>query len=188
MSILLTTLRIGSSFGESNNLHLKELWESNLKGRFAHVRPDIANSMLHTELINCDQTMKTVTTPSEIHDMKLVIHSCYCLQKYIDAMQFIVEFNSTSSTTGKMTELAEFYVNGVTLKCWAYMKEILGCRLNDIRASELRCIQLYVNPYTECTQQIIPSPFFGSQRLKTSVETLSISDLLTYFFDVNIKQ
>lgn len=148
--------------------------ESDLKRGFMHVTLNIANKALRDELETCDgkMSMNFVTTLSETHNVYVSVHSCYCLEKYIDATQSIVAFNSDRNATSLMHILADDYVNGIIPKCRALMKETIGCRLTDNRAGQIRCIQFYVNPKSEYTQTVIPSPFLGQQRLKASVEDI----------------
>lgn len=81
------------------------------------MEPDEANKMLHIELHSCDGKMEPLLISNERNDGVLAIHSCYCLEKYIDAIQSIVKFNSTSSATRRMTDLGKWYLNQVIHEC-----------------------------------------------------------------------
>lgn len=159
-------IELSSGFLFSPKLGSQELWESNLKHRFERMNPDEAHKKLHEELKKCDDEFGIIHKKSSTNS-DTEIDSCYCLEKYLDAVESISAFN----TTGYISRNAIEYMAD-TPQCWVYMKEQIECRLYDIATNEVKstCLQYFVLHDSNVEKRIITSPFFGSERLKLPIE------------------
>lgn len=142
---------------------LNEIWAI-IQPHVAHLNEEETFKHLLFNLQSCNFDFPHHIVVSTPRHSLVKIDNCACVLRFYEQAGATQIFGQVTS----MFEKAIFFVK-THQKCWYNMRDI-ACHQHDVRGSDVRCVQYFVEANSAFKERLIDVPFYFGKRPMAAIE------------------